>query len=100
MGDQRNPATPGPGVIDVRLDLSRGSVDQHPGERCRRGRADINRHPRLDAALQWLGHFLGEEQTLDDAAVDEMLADDLVDVLLVHVGVPGLLGIDDDHGAL
>src|SRR5690349_18408782 len=37
-----------------------------------------------------------DPQALDDAPVHEVLVDDLVDVVLVHVGVPDLLGIDDD----
>src|SRR2546421_741530 len=39
-------------------------------------------------------------ETLDDAPVHEVLVDDLVDVFLVDVRVPGALGIHHDAGAL
>src|SRR6185295_15340965 len=44
--------------------------------------------------------FVRKQQALHDAAVDEMLVDDLVYVGLVHVGVPGLFWIHHDHGTL
>src|SRR5688500_15458659 len=40
---------------------------------------------------------MSDAQALDDAAAHEVLLDDLVDVLLVHVRVPGLLGVDHHH---
>src|SRR5262245_52210422 len=41
-----------------------------------------------------------DAQTLDDASVLQMLGDDLVNVLLVDVGVPDGVGIDDHHRPL
>src|SRR3954471_2597835 len=40
-----------------------------------------------------------DPQPLDDAPVLHVLLDDLVDVGLVHVGVPDRVGIDHDAGA-
>ena len=38
-----------------------------------------------------------QEEALHDPAADEVLAQDLLDVFLVDAGVPGSLGIHDDH---
>lgn len=43
---------------------------------------------------------IGQAQARDGAAVDEVLADDLDDVVQVHEAVPDGLGIDDDGGAV
>src|SRR3954469_2437919 len=40
-----------------------------------------------------------DPQPLDDAPVLHVLLDDLVDIGLVHVGVPDRVGIDHDAGA-
>src|SRR6185369_1006796 len=42
-------------------------------------------------------HVRRQQEPLDDATVLEVRVDDLVDVGLVDVGVPGALGVDDRH---
>jgi hypothetical protein len=36
---------------------------------------------------------------LDNAAVDDMRIDDLVDIVTIDIGVPNRVGIDDEHRA-
>jgi hypothetical protein len=43
---------------------------------------------------------VGEQKALDGTAVDEVLADNLVDVFRVDEAVPDRVGIDDHYGAV
>ena len=44
--------------------------------------------------------MVSDTQTLYDPAVFQVLLDDLVDILLVNVGVPDIFGVDHNHRPL
>jgi len=38
-------------------------------------------------------------QAFDNSAVEQVFLDDLVDIPLIHIGVPDAFGVNHDHGA-